>query len=194
VVTPRDFRCTGCGNCCRDLRVAVTARDVARLARATGLSGTELVEWLAPHEVDMTGEPESFVTLAEGRHLMVLAQHDGACRLLGADDRCQAYAARPRDCRAFPFDVEPGVDGVRRLTLLPLGRCEYAEDGDNDAATLEAEDDARHRELAEYQARVGQWNRKAWHRERLQKRLRSAAEFLTEVVRELEPGDPDVST
>jgi Fe-S-cluster containining protein len=35
-VSPLTFRCTGCGNCCRTLRVAVTALDVGRLAQATG--------------------------------------------------------------------------------------------------------------------------------------------------------------
>lgn len=189
MVTPLAFRCTGCGNCCRELRVAVTTRDVARLVRTTSLSARELVDWLAPHEVDMTGEPESFVELAEGRRLMVLAQRDGACRLLGTDNRCQAYTARPRDCRAFPFDFERSPDGARRLALLSLAHCDYAEDGNNDEPSLDAEDRARFRELGEYQARVASWNRVARHRERLHKRQRSAAEFLDELLSELEPSD-----
>src|SRR5262249_35444606 len=81
-------RRTGCGACCKTLRVAVTHHDVARLAHATGRPATELVEWLAPDEVDMTGEPETFVELGAGRRLLVLAQRDGACALLGADQRC----------------------------------------------------------------------------------------------------------
>lgn len=190
MVTPVTFRCTSCGNCCRDLRVAITARDVARLVKATGRAATELVDWLAPHEVDI--EPQSFVELSDGRRLMVLAQREGSCRLLGADDRCDAYAARPRDCRAFPFDFERAHDGVRRLTLLPLGRCEYAEDGANDERQLATEDDARFRELSEYQARVASWNRSMWHRDRLRKRRRSASEFLDELLGELNRLDPDV--
>ena len=103
---PLAFRCTGCGNCCRNLRVALTAADLSRLSAATGQPATALVEWLAPEAVDMTGEPSSFVELGEGRRLMVLAQQAGACVLLGPDDRCRAYDARPLDCRAFPFDFE----------------------------------------------------------------------------------------
>jgi Fe-S-cluster containining protein len=172
------FRCTGCGNCCRTLRVAVTASDVARLSAATGKPPSELVEWLAPSAVDMTGEPESFVELSQGRRLMVLAQASGACRLLDADDRCSAYAARPLDCQAFPFDFDRSEPAAVRLQLLPLSGCDYAPDGRPSREALEAVDAQRWRELTEYQQRVALWNRLAKHSRRLGHRARSAAEFL----------------
>jgi Fe-S-cluster containining protein len=163
------------------LRVAVTALDVRRLAAATGEAASALVEWLPPDAVDMSGEPESFVELAEGRRLMVLAQRDGACALLDRDEACRAYAARPRDCRAYPFDFEP-LQGPpprkRRLALLPLEGCEYADDGENDADELEAHDRLRFEELARYQAHVARWNRLAWHRRRLHHSVGDACEFL----------------
>jgi Fe-S-cluster containining protein len=179
-VSPLTFRCTSCGNCCRSLRVAVTSFDVARLQTATRQPPTELVAWLAPDAVDMTGEPQSFVELDAGRRLMVLAQHGDACRLLGADNRCSAYAARPRDCRAFPFDFvpAPGYPPGRRLTLLPLSSCDYGSDGQSDATLLEAEDRARWDELQTYQALVARWNRRAWHRRRLHQGVGSALQFL----------------
>jgi Fe-S-cluster containining protein len=181
LATPLTFRCTACGNCCRNLRVAVTGRDVARLVAATGTSPSALVSWLEPDAVDMSGEPESFVDLAEGRRLLVLAQHGGACQLLGPDNRCGAYAARPRDCRAFPFDFEPAESSghdVRRLVLLPLKDCEYDVDGQHDESVLDAEDRTRWAELREYQALVARWNRRAWHRRRLHRSVGTAAEFL----------------
>ncbi|MDF3066030.1 MAG: putative zinc- or iron-chelating domain [Polyangiaceae bacterium] len=189
MANPLAFRCTGCGNCCRSLRVAVTARDALRLANATERPLSHLVEWLAPNEVDMGGEPESFVELREGRRLMVLAQRGGACVLLGENDLCRAYAARPRDCRAFPFDFEATSDGRRRLTLLPLSGCDYAEDGQNDEAALASEDAARWQELKEYQRWVAAWNRRAWHRKRLHKSVGSAAEFLQESAVRLRASD-----
>jgi Fe-S-cluster containining protein len=181
VVSALHFRCTGCGNCCRKLRVAVTALDMKRLAAATGKAAATLVEWLAPDAVDMSGEPEGFVELSEGRRLMVLAQRDGACALLDSDDSCSAYAARPRDCQAYPFDFEPATrpeSGKRRLALLPLDACEYAEDGDNDAELLATLDRVRFEELASYRAQVARWNRLAWHRRRLHQSVGTAAEFL----------------
>lgn len=180
-VTPLNFRCTACGNCCRKLRVAVTGLDVARLAAATGSPPSALVTWLAPDAVDMTGEPESFVELAEGRRLLVLAQRNGACQQLDIDNRCRAYGSRPRDCRSFPFDFvsEPATPrNVRRLVLMPLSDCEYATDGHNDEAALDADDRTRWSELRDYQAIVARWNRRAWHRRRLHHTVGQASEFL----------------
>lgn len=180
------FRCTSCGACCRSLRVALTSFDLARLVAATRQSPAELVAWLATDEVDMTGEPQSFVELREGRRLMVLAQTDGACRLLQADNQCGAYAARPRDCRAFPFDIEDAETSgapVRRLRLLPLNGCDFARDGQQDAPTLQAEDEARWRELQQYQALLARWNRQMWHRRRLHRALGTAADFLAFALR-----------
>lgn len=163
------------------MRVAVTGLDVARLSAESGLAPSSLVAWLAPDDVDMSGEPESFVELAEGRRLLVLAQQDNACGLLGADNRCRAYAARPRDCRAFPFDFEAAPSDarqVRRLVLMPLHECEHATDGKNDERELDAADRARWEELREYQALVARWNRRAWHRRRLHQSVGRADEFL----------------
>lgn len=155
--------------------------DVARLSAASALPASALVAWLAPDQVDMTGEPESFVELGEGRRLMVLSQQDGACLLLDGDQRCRAYDARPRDCRTFPFAFEAEDAGravPRRLTLLPLNDCKYESDGQNDPSVLDAEDETRWSELRDYQALVARWNRRAWHRRRLRHAVGDAAAFL----------------
>lgn len=192
MVDALSFRCTGCGNCCRNLRVAVTGLDVQRLAQATGKAAPALVEWLAPDTVDMSGEPDSFVELSQGRRLMVLAQSSGACVLLAADDSCSAYAARPRDCQAYPFDFEELAEPAakRHLTLLPLDACEYAEDGSNDLAQLAAIDRARFEELSRYRAHVARWNRLAFHRRRLRQPIGRGEEFLRFVL----AGEPDATS
>lgn len=173
------FRCTGCGKCCRGLRVAVTHHDVRRLVEATGEVCSSVVAWLTPDEVDMTGEPESFVELANGRRLMVLAQVSGACRFLDDAERCRVYDARPRDCRAFPFHLEPESDGVgQRLSLLALVECDHARDGAVDPARVALDDRRRWEELAEYQTFVARWNRLARHRQRLRRRLGTADDFF----------------
>lgn len=173
------FRCTGCGACCKTLRVAVTHHDIRRLARATGTPAADLVAWLAPDEVDMTGEPETFVELGAGRRLMVLAQRDGACSLLGPDDRCRAYDARPRDCALFPFapELDP-KGGIERLELLPFAACEADANGSNDARELAFAHARRERELAEYRERVRAWNRLAARRRRFAHPVGGVAAFL----------------
>jgi Fe-S-cluster containining protein len=174
------FRCTGCGACCKALRVAVTHLDLARLHAATGTPIRELVAWLTPDDVDMTGEPETFVELNVGRRLMVLAQQDGACVLLGADNRCSAYSARPRDCELFPFAPDLDAAGaIERLELLPFLACEAAWDGTNDARELASAHARRERELAQYRERVAAWNQLARRRRRFRHPVGDGAAFLT---------------
>lgn len=173
------FHCTGCGACCKGLRVSVTHRDVERLLNVLGGSALALVQWLAPDEVDMEGEPSSFVELRGGRRLMVLAQDAGACRFLDEQQRCSVYAARPADCRLFPFHLERDAQGMpRELTLLAFEGCDYQRDGHNDAAELEQSDAARWAELADYQLRVASWNRLVRHRRRFGRLGGDAADFL----------------
>ncbi|MEN9579349.1 MAG: putative zinc- or iron-chelating domain [Pseudomonadota bacterium] len=200
---PLTFRCTGCGHCCRQLRVAVTSFDLRRLTRSSGKRTLDVVQWLSPEEVDMTGEPGGFVHLSDGRRLMVLAQQSEACVFLDAGNRCTVYTARPMDCRAFPFDfergdvrvegeaAEPSLEGTAptqhgartRLKLLPLEGCDYALDGHQTLSDLAATDRTRFEELRQYHSLLLRWNRLAKHRARLGKRVGSAEAFLSFVER-----------
>lgn len=172
------FRCTACGECCRRIRVVLTHHDLGRLSLGLGRPAASLVEWLAPEEVDMTDEPGSFVRLAAGRRLMVLAHEDGACRLLQADQRCGAYAHRPLDCRLYPFHVERAEQGEPlELTRLDAERC--GEHGERaELGPLTALDAQRWRELHEFQERLLRWNTNARHRQRFGKPLGDADAFL----------------
>ena len=186
------FRCTGCGNCCRDLRVPLTDADLRRLVDATGRAASQIVAWLPTHEVDLTGEPGSLVLLDHeaGHALMALAQREGACVFLGSDERCGAYAARPGNCRLYPFAASFGRrGGLRRLRLLAGTDCDYARDGHNDAHALRAADELRWAEHRSYLAQISHWNRLQRHRARLGRRLRGAPDFLaflgfTEAIQE----------
>src|SRR5262245_43390075 len=118
------FRCNGCGDCCRKLRVALTHRDLLRLVRALTQEPDALVASLEPDQVDFAAEAASFVDLPGGPRLMVLAHDAGACRLLRVDGACGAYDARPRDCRLYPFVLERGdARHVTRLTLFHPEGC-----------------------------------------------------------------------
>jgi len=175
------FRCTGCGNCCRDLRVPLTHADLRRLVDATGRPPSQIVAWLPTREVDLIGEPGSLVLLDHeaGHALMTLAQQDGACIFLGSDERCVAYSARPGNCRLYPFTASFGPrGGLRRLRLLGGTDCDYARDGHNDAHALRAADQLRWAEHRSYLAQVSRWNRLQRHRSLLGRRLQSAREFL----------------
>jgi Fe-S-cluster containining protein len=185
------FRCNGCGDCCRNLRVAITHHDLRRLSDGLSRPALELCDWLEPTAVDMTGEPGSFVRLASGRRLMVLAQTDGACRLLEPDQRCGAYAQRPLDCRLYPFHLERDEQRhVVRLSRLDPDGCGDEQGAAADLGALSALDAQRWQELEDYQRLLGQWNRVAQHRVRFRLRRGDAADFLAFLGFALAPSPP----
>lgn len=175
------FRCTGCGNCCRDLRVPLTSADLRRLVAATAQPASQMIAWLPTREVDLVGEPGSLVVLDRpaGHALMVLAQRSGACVFLGAGERCEVYGARPGNCRLYPFSASFGArGGIRRLRLLGGTECDHARDGDHDPHALRVADQQRWAEHRDFLAKISRWNRAQSHRARLGRRLHGGREFL----------------
>jgi len=87
---PFSFDCHRCGHCCRvgHGRVWVEAEDVPALA---ALRGESAAAFAARH----------LVATAEG--LSLRERPDGGCCLLEGDAHCTVYAARPEQCRTFPF-------------------------------------------------------------------------------------------
>ena len=83
------FACTGCGRCCTGATgyVWVTADEIERLAELLGMS------------LDAFGS--SYLRRVGGR-LALLERADGEC-VFFRDGACSVYAARPRQCVAFPF-------------------------------------------------------------------------------------------
>jgi len=71
------FRCTGCGNCCKEPLLPITDADVRRITRRTGDPASELVRWVDADGIDMDDEPEAFVRLRQGKRVMVLRQERG---------------------------------------------------------------------------------------------------------------------
>lgn len=179
------FNCTACGHCCRHFRVPVTDADVRRLnAGIQPRPFAEWLEWMTPSEVDMTGEPETFVELPVGRRLLVLRHVENGCVFL-QDNRCTLYASRPRSCRLYPWDVQLGRrGGVRRLKLIhQFEPCEATFDASVRPAHLAEQKWLERRELAAYVAKVMEWNRVQRRRQRLGKPLLTAEAFLAQIAR-----------
>jgi Fe-S-cluster containining protein len=173
------FACNGCGDCCRQLRVALTHRDLDRLTRTLRFGPASLVAWLAPDAVAPDEQRASFVLLPVGPRLMVLAHEAGACRLLSGDSHCRAYAARPLDCQLYPFVLERDSDQrTTRLSMFDPAGCGERREQPESLLELDRLDTQRWSELAEYQRVVGRWNRFARHRARLGHRAHGEAEFL----------------
>lgn len=173
------FACNGCGDCCRQHRVALTHHDLARLAGFFQATPESLVEWLPPDQVDLDAASASMVLLPAGPRLMVLAHARGACTLLDAYNRCGAYAARPLDCRLYPFVLERTPDKqITRLSLFEPRGCGERHSEATELDALAQADDERWARLSEYQTLVARWNRMARHRTRLRHRAHGEREFM----------------
>ncbi|HLV66755.1 MAG TPA: YkgJ family cysteine cluster protein [Polyangiaceae bacterium] len=173
------FRCTGCGNCCKEPLLPLTDADVRRISERTGESPTDFVRFIAPDDIDLDDEPEAFALLDSGRRVMVLRHQRGRCRYLDANDRCGIYGARPLGCRIFPFDPRFDHRGkLRRLKLIQAADCRYELDGDNDVDRLRRLHERYEQATASYQERVAAWNALQRQRRRAGKRVESARAFL----------------
>jgi len=110
------FSCTQCGNCCRNhgeySYVYLAEADVAAIA---GQLNLERDEFLAAY----CREEDGWVSLR---------MDQPACPFLREDNRCGIYAARPKQCRTWPFWAENLVkatwDGPVRECCPGIGQGE----------------------------------------------------------------------
>ena len=98
---PFSYLCNACGRCCRDKVITLSPYDGFMLARAAGISSTEVV---------------ARFTLRRGSILRFKA--DGACAALhGAT--CSVHRGRPLACRLYPLGIERDFAGqVERFVQL----------------------------------------------------------------------------
>jgi Fe-S-cluster containining protein len=174
------FRCTGCGNCCREPLLPLTDADVRRIMRHTGEDAEDIVRWVDRHGIDMDDEPEAFVRLKQGKRVMTLRHERGACRYLGPDNRCSIYSSRPLGCRIFPFDATFDAKGkLRRLKLVQAtDECPYELDGRNDPDSIRDLSERYEAAHETFNERVADWNRRQQSRLRSGRTAETAQRFL----------------
>ena len=173
------FRCTGCGNCCRDPLLPLTDADLRRITDHTGLMPMEIVKWVSQREIDLPSSDDNFVHLRPGRRVMVLRHYYGRCRFLDARNHCTIYAHRPQGCRIFPFDPSFSKTGkLIRLRLIDATDCPYESDGTNRIPELRRLNQDTERELNEYHERVRSWYHQQLLRKRSGKAVALARDYL----------------
>ncbi len=174
-----NFRCTGCGNCCRDPLLPLTDADLRRIVDNSRIAPADVIKWVSCRQIDLTSDSENFVSLHAGRRVMVLRHQRGGCRFLGSDNRCTIYSFRPLGCRIFPFDPDFNRNGkLVRLRMIDATDCPYEKDGTNGVRDLRRLAQDTERELAEYCVRVAAWNRLQTRRRRQGKAPAHASEYL----------------
>ncbi len=100
--------CCSCGNCCRQLQPSLKDPDIARLAKATGLSKDEFLQQYVERR---TEEPPLWLKALP-------------CPFL-EDNRCRYYQDRPKSCADYPFLTKKGlvfrlIGVVENLRICPI--------------------------------------------------------------------------
>jgi len=99
--TPFSYACRRCNSCCRNKRIQVNPYEIARLARALGVS---------------TSEARARFT----KDSALLQNSDGSCAFL-TPEGCGVHADRPLVCRLFPLGRVILDDGSWYYTHLDRG-------------------------------------------------------------------------
>ena len=154
------FRCTGCGNCCRDTIVCLTDADVRRISEGTGASPLAFVRFYSHDEIAMSDSDPSWVRLGKGRRVMALkTTHDHCVFLESASNRCTIYEHRPVTCRDHPFNVTFSARGVvEKISLSRIVKCPHAWDGNVPRRELRRINNWNEEQQESYVKKIKAWN------------------------------------
>ena len=155
------FRCTGCGNCCKETIVMLTDHDVRRIVDGTGMAPREFVRFFGEDEIKMTKRHPFWIHFANRRATMALRWGRNRCFFLDKDDQCSIYHHRPVACREHPFNIDLSDSGaVEGLSISKVSECLYELDGKVTRRELAAVCRWNEGESEEYQERLKTWNRR----------------------------------
>lgn len=156
------FRCTGCGNCCRDTIVCITDADIRRIVEGTGRSPSEFVRFYTHDEVSMSKDDPLWVRFTGHKAVMGLRSTRDRCFFLDhQSNMCTIYEHRPVTCRDHPFNVSVSDAGaVEKISLSRIVKCPHAWDGHLTRKSLRAIQSWNERQEATYVEKVRQWNQK----------------------------------
>jgi uncharacterized protein len=104
------YDCSKCpGYCCSHPRIAVSAHDIARLARHFGLSITTARQRFTYHY--QTKEADEQLLRHQRDHI-----YKSVCRFFDTEARrCTVYEARPNVCRRYPYGKVCGYYGFLKF-------------------------------------------------------------------------------
>ena len=156
------FRCTGCGNCCRDTVVCITDTDVQRIVDGTGKSPLEFVRFYSHDEISMSTNDPLWVKFNDQKAVMALRSIQDRCVFLNDETNlCTIYEHRPVTCRDHPFNVTFSETGaVEKISLSKIVKCPHAWDGNISRHELRKVQTWNERQEESYLKKVRQWNRR----------------------------------
>ena len=89
----KDFKCFGCGACCRipDGIVRVSDSEIARISAFLGMDERDFI----------AGETQ---IAPDRKGLILKSRDDGSCAYLSQDNRCAIHPVKPDKCKSFPYE------------------------------------------------------------------------------------------
>jgi uncharacterized protein len=156
------FRCTSCGNCCRDTVVCITDADVRRIVDGTGRSPVEFVRFYTHDEISMSANDSLWVKFNDQKAVMGLRSIQDRCVFLDNETNlCTIYEHRPVTCRDHPFNVAFSDTGaVEKISLSRIVKCLHAWDGAISRRELRKVQTWNERQEENYLTKVRKWNRR----------------------------------
>jgi len=167
------FRCTGCGNCCRDTIVCLTDADVRRISEGSGQNPRAFVRFYSHDDIAMSDNDPSWVRLGKQRRVMALKRtHDRCVFLANSTNRCTIYEHRPVTCRDHPFNLTFSTSGaLEKISLSRIVKCPHEWDGKIQRRELRRVNDWNEQQQETYVIKI-----KAWHQIKMGRK--SGTEFL----------------
>jgi Fe-S-cluster containining protein len=123
------FGCTLCGNCCRNLKIPLTAAESVDWLRSG--HPVQVICEATPWPVEPPADDQksahrrrrSFAAVSGSLPIRVVvilaARIDGACPNLLPDLRCGIYQQRPLVCKIYPAEINPFVQLEPRNKACP---------------------------------------------------------------------------
>ena len=157
-----NFRCTGCGNCCRRTHVLVTDEDLRRIERGVGLPVADFVHFVPEADLKLEQRSAWWVRFDGGRGAMALRhRRGGACMFLDEEQRCTIYEHRPVTCREHPFEVELSDTGALNfIALSDIVECPHDWDGNISRRDVIKTSRWNQKQSDVFLDDVGRWNRR----------------------------------
>jgi Fe-S-cluster containining protein len=155
------FRCTGCGNCCRNTIVCLTDADIRRIIEGTGKSPLEFVRFYNHDHIAMSEDDPLWVKLGKKKLVMGLrSTHDRCVFLENTTNRCTIYEHRPVTCRDHPFNVTLSDSGaVEKISLSRIVKCPHDWDGNIHRSELRRINNWNEQQQKAYVEKIKAWNK-----------------------------------
>ncbi len=157
-----NFRCTGCGNCCRRTQVLVTDEDVRRIERGVGLPVADFIRFVPEEDIGLEKRSPWWIRFGGRRAAMALRHRPGgACVFLDDENRCTIYEHRPITCHEHPFEVEVSDAGkLEFIALSDIVDCPHDWDGNISKRDVIATSRRNGKQSDAYLDDVQRWNRR----------------------------------